>query len=215
MIKWVIKCHYLPTNFNSFWHVWYHRHQKQNPQQVQCLGNSDWAPQSGSNEAAGHPGGLGFASMCLHPGKESKIPNLPHWKNNNHHNYSTRNQEWLPKLGARHAFQSSCLMTCDIRLCPAQRDLEVFSKSLHPSHRLGTGHGLVGSQSLHFSSLVLATISSGGIWSKKPMLSIQFISSTLFLLCPVLGVVEEIKVSQTQHLPFESLLCYQEDLTPT
>ena len=79
-------------------------------------------------------------------------------------------------------------MTCDIRLCPAQRDLEVFSKSLHPSRGLSTGHGLVGSQFLHFSSLVPATISKGGIWPQNQ--SFPFNSyQALFVLFPVRGVV--------------------------
>lgn len=53
------------------------------------------------------------------------------------------------------------------------------------------------------------------VQKNQPSFHSIHIKHTLFLLCPVLGVVEEIKVSQTQHLPFESLLCYQEDSTPT
>lgn len=105
-------------------------------------------------------------------------------------------------------------MTCDSRPFAGQGALEVF-------FTLPIDLALIvclwAPKSLHFSSPVPGSSNSCSHpkpWDlvQKSRLFIQFISSILFLPGPVLSVVEETEVSQTQ--PLESHLCYRENETP-
>lgn len=86
-------------------YVGYHVHQNQSPQ-LPCLGNLDGRPPRATARCSS---GLSCNSECL---SRSETEFQSYWIKAIHSSHNTVYQQWLPKLGPRHASQG-----CDPWLC--------------------------------------------------------------------------------------------------